>query len=166
MDEHCGRFAIQLDSDDLYINHHVLQRIVDTFHEHQCAMVIGSYKMVNFKLEEIPPGIIDHKEWTPDNGRNNALRVNGLGAPRAFYTPLLRQIRIPNVSYGEDYATALAISREYRIYEPLYLCRRWEGNSDADLNIQRVNANNYYKDKIRMIEILARQQKIENEEKS
>ena len=103
MDEHCGRFAIQLDSDDLYINHHVLQRIVDTFHEHQCAMVIGSYKMVNFKLEEIPPGIIDHKEWTPDNGRNNALRVNGLGAPRAFYTPLLRQIRIPNVSYGEDY---------------------------------------------------------------
>ena len=176
MSEHCGRFAIQLDSDDLYINRHVLQRIVDTFHKHQCAMIIGSYKMVNFKLEEIPPGIIDHKEWTPDNGRNNALRINGLGAPRAFYTPLLRQIRIPNVSYGEDYATALAISREYqieRIYEPLYLCRRWEGNSDADLNIQRVNANNYYKDKIRMIEILARQWeiengelKIENEEKS
>lgn len=165
MSEHCGRFAIQLDSDDLYINRHVLQRLVDTFHKHQCAMIIGSYKMVNFKLEEIPPGIIDHKEWTPDNGRNNALRINGLGAPRAFYTPLLRQIRIPNVSYGEDYATALAISREYqieRIYEPLYLCRRWEGNSDADLNIQRVNANNYYKDKIRMIEILARQQKIEN----
>ena len=109
-------------------------------------MIIGSYKMVNFKLEEIPPGIIDHKEWTPDNGRNNALRINGLGAPRAFYTPLLRQIRIPNVSYGEDYATALAISREYqieRIYEPLYLCRRWEGNSDADLNIQRINANNW-----------------------
>ena len=176
MSEHCGRFAIQLDSDDLYINRHVLQRIVDTFHKHQCAMIIGSYKMVNFKLEEIPPGIIDHKEWTPDNGRNNALRINGLGAPRAFYTPLLRQIKIPNVSYGEDYATALAISREYqieRIYEPLYLCRRWEGNSDADLNIQRVNANNYYKDKIRMIEILARQReiengelKIENEEKS
>ena len=169
MSEHCGRFAIQLDSDDLYINRHVLQRIVDTFHKRQCAMIIGSYKMVNFKLEEIPPGIIDHKEWTPDNGRNNALRINGLGAPRAFYTPLLRQIRIPNVSYGEDYATALAISREYqieRIYEPLYLCRRWEGNSDADLNIQRVNANNYYKDKIRMIEILARQREIENEEKS
>ena len=160
MSEHCGRFAIQLDSDDLYINRHVLQRIVDTFHKHQCAMIIGSYKMVNFKLEEIPPGIIDHKEWTPDNGRNNALRINGLGAPRAFYTPLLRQIKIPNVSYGED---------EYRIeriYEPLYLCRRWEGNSDADLNIQRVNANNYYKDKIRMIEILARQQRIENEEQS
>ena len=169
MSEHCGRFAIQLDSDDLYISRHVLQRIVDTFHKHQCAMIIGSYKMVNFKLEEIPPGIIDHKEWTTDNGHNNALRINGLGAPRAFYTPLLRQIRVPNVSYGEDYATALAISREYqieRIYEPLYLCRRWEGNSDADLNIQRVNANNYYKDKIRMIEILARQQRIENEEQS
>ena len=169
MSEHCGRFAIQLDSDDLYINRHVLQRIVDTFHKRQCTMIIGSYKMVNFKLEEIPPGIIDHKEWTPDNGHNNALRINGLGAPRAFYTPLLRQIRVPNVSYGEDYATALAISREYqieRIYEPLYLCRRWEGNSDADLNIQRVNANNYYKDKIRMIEILARQREIENEEKS
>ena len=169
MSEHCGRFAIQLDSDDLYINQHVLQRVVDTFHKHQCAMIIGSYKMVNFKLEEIPPGIIAHKEWTPDNGHNNALRINGLGAPRAFYTPLLRQIRVPNVSYGEDYATALAISREYqieRIYEPLYLCRRWEGNSDADLNIQRVNANNYYKDKIRMIEILARQQRIENGEQS
>lgn len=167
MSEHCGRFAIQLDSDDLYINRHVFQRIVDTFHKHQCAMIIGSYKMVNFKLEEIPPGIIDHKEWTTDNGHNNALRINGLGAPRAFYTPLLRQIRVPNVKGGEDYATALAISREYqieRIYEPLYLCRRWEGNSDADLNIQRVNANNYYKDKIRMIEILARQQRIENGE--
>ena len=170
MDERCGRFAIQLDSDDLYINNRVLQRIVDTFRNNQCAMVIGSYQMVNFKLEEIPPGIIDHKEWTPDNGRNNALRINGLGAPRAFYTPLLRQIRIPNVSYGEDYATALAISREYqigRIYEPLYLCRRWEGNSDADLNIQRVNANNFYKDKIRTIEILARKQlKMGNEKKS
>lgn len=170
MDERCGRFAIQLDSDDLYINNHILQRIVDTFRNCQCAMVIGSYQMVNFKLEEIPPGIIDHKEWTPDNGRNNALRINGLGAPRAFYTPLLRQIRIPNVSYGEDYATALAISREYqiaRIYEPLYLCRRWDGNSDADLNIQRVNANNFYKDKIRTIEILARKQlKMGNEKKS
>ena len=136
-------------------------------------MVIGSYRMVNFNLEEIPPGIIDHKEWTPDNGRNNALRVNGLGAPRAFYTPLLREIKIPNVSYGEDYATALAISREYRIgriYEPLYLCRRWEGNSDADLDIQRVNQHNFYKDKIRTIELFARQTiengelKIENEQ--
>lgn len=163
MDERCGRFAIQLDSDDLYIDNQVLQRIVNTFRKHQYAMIIGSYKIVNFKLEEIPPGIIDHKEWTPDNGRNNALRINGLGAPRAFYTPILRQIRIPNVSYGEDYATALTISREYpigRIYEPLYLCRRWEGNSDADLNIQRINTNNFYKDKIRTIEILARQLKL------
>ena len=157
----CGRFAVQLDSDDLYIDGHVLQTIVDTFREQQCAMVIGSYRMVDFNLEEIPPGIIDHQEWTPENGRNNALRVNGLGAPRAFYTPLLREIRIPNVSYGEDYATALAISREYqigRIYEPLYLCRRWEGNSDADLDIQRVNRNNFYKDKIRTIELFARMQ--------
>lgn len=162
MDERCGRFAIQLDSDDLYANNGVLQRIVDTFHAHPCAMLIGCYKMVNFKLEEIPPGIIDHKEWTPENGRNNALRINGLGAPRAFYTPILRQFKIPNVSYGEDYATALAISREYqieRIYELLYLCRRWDGNSDADLNTQRVNANNYYKDHVRTIEILARQNK-------
>lgn len=157
----CGRFAVQLDSDDLYIDGHVLQTIVDTFRKQQCAMVIGSYRMVDFNLEEIPPGIIDHQEWTPENGRNNALRVNGLGAPRAFYTPLLREIRIPNVSYGEDYATALAISREYqigRIYEPLYLCRRWEGNSDADLDIQRVNRNNFYKDKIRTIELFARMQ--------
>lgn len=156
----CGRFAVQLDSDDLYINENVLQTIVDTFREKRCAMVIGSYRMVNFKLEEIPPGIIDHREWTPENGRNNALRINGLGAPRAFYTPLLREIKIPNVSYGEDYATALAISRDYqieRIYEPLYLCRRWEGNSDADLDIQRVNQNNFYKDKIRTIELFARQ---------
>ena len=169
----CGRFAVQLDSDDLYINEKVLQTIVDTFREQQCAMVIGSYRMVNFNLEEIPPGIIDHKEWTPANGHNNALRVNGLGAPRAFYTPLLREIKIPNVSYGEDYATALAISREYRIgriYEPLYLCRRWEGNSDADLDIQRVNQHNFYKDKIRTIELFARQTiengelKIENEQ--
>lgn len=156
----CGRFAVQLDSDDLYINEKVLQTIVDTFREKRCAMVIGSYRMVNFKLEEIPPGIIDHREWTPENGHNNALRINGLGAPRAFYTPLLREIKIPNVSYGEDYATALAISRDYRIeriYEPLYLCRRWEGNSDADLDIQRVNQNNFYKDKIRTIELFARQ---------
>ena len=160
--DHAPRLrAVQLDSDDLYIDGHVLQTIVDTFREQQCAMVIGSYRMVDFNLEEIPPGIIDHQEWTPENGRNNALRVNGLGAPRAFYTPLLREIRIPNVSYGEDYATALAISREYqigRIYEPLYLCRRWEGNSDADLDIQRVNRNNFYKDKIRTIELFARMQ--------
>lgn len=157
--EKCGRFAIQLDSDDIYINNGVVQKIVDAFYEQNCAMVVGSYRMVNFKLEEIPPGVIDHREWTPDNGRNNALRINGLGAPRAFYTPVLRKIRIPNVSYGEDYAVGLAISRRYqigRIYEPLYLCRRWEDNSDAELDIAKVNAHNFYKDRIRTIELMAR----------
>jgi hypothetical protein len=124
-------------------------------------MVVGSYKMVNFNLESLPPGLIDHKEWTPDNGRNNALRINGLGAPRAFYTPVIRSIRVPNVSYGEDYAVGLAISRYYRIgriYEPLYLCRRWEGNTDAALDISRSNAYNLYKDRLRTIELLARKQ--------
>jgi len=122
-------------------------------------MVIGAYKMVNFSLQDIPPGIIDHKEWTPENGRNNALRINGLGAPRAFYTPVLREIRVPNVSYGEDYAVGLAISRHYqigRIYEPLYLCRRWDENSDAALEVAKMNAHNLYKDIIRTIELLAR----------
>jgi hypothetical protein len=155
----CGKFAIQLDSDDLYIDNNVIAKIVDAFYSQQCAMVVGSYKMVNFNLEDIPPGIIDHKEWTPDNGRNNALRINGLGAPRAFYTPVIREIRVPNVSYGEDYALGLAISRHYqigRIYEPLYLCRRWEENSDAALDVNRMNANNFYKDRIRTIELLAR----------
>lgn len=158
--EKCGKFAIQLDSDDLYIDNTVLGSIVKAFYEQQCAMVVGSYKMVNFNLEGLPPGLIDHKEWTPGNGRNNALRINGLGAPRAFYTPVIRQIRVPNVSYGEDYAVGLAISREYRIgriYEPLYLCRRWEGNTDAALDISRINANNLYKDRLRTIELLARQ---------
>ncbi len=157
--EKCGRFAIQLDSDDLYIDNTVLTRIVNAFYEQRCAMVVGSYKMVNFKLEDIPPGLIDHKEWTPDNGRNNALRINGLGAPRAFFTPVLRSIRIPNVSYGEDYAVGLSISRHYqigRIYEPLYLCRRWDDNSDASLDVNKANAHNLYKDKIRTIEFLAR----------
>lgn len=157
--EQCGKFAIQLDSDDLYIDEGVVQRIVDAFHEQQCAMVVGSYQMVNFKLEEIPPGLIDHKEWTPENGRNNALRINGLGAPRAFYTPVLRSIRLPNVSYGEDYAVALNISRYYqigRIYEPLYLCRRWEENTDASLSVEKMNAHNTYKDRIRTIELWAR----------
>jgi hypothetical protein len=156
----CGRFAVQLDSDDLYKNETTLQRVVDTFRKEKCAMVVGSYQMTNFKLEEIPPGIIDHKEWTPDNGRNNALRINGLGAPRAFFTPVLRKVKIPNVSYGEDYAVGLAISREYqigRIYDPIYLCRRWEGNSDADLDIPRQNSYNFYKDKLRTFEIMARQ---------
>lgn len=157
--EKCGRFAIQLDSDDLYIDENVITRIVDAFHSQQCAMVVGSYKMVNFDLQDIPPGLIDHREWTPDNGRNNALRINGLGAPRAFYTPVLRSIRIPNVSYGEDYAAGLAISRHYqigRIYEPLYLCRRWDENSDAALDVNKSNTYNSYKDKLRTVELLAR----------
>ncbi len=157
--EKCGRFAIQLDSDDLYIDDSVITRVVDAFYEQQCAMVVGSYRMVNFDLKEIPPGLIDHKEWTEDNGRNNALRINGLGAPRAFYTPVLRSIRVPNVSYGEDYAVGLAISRHYqigRIYEPLYLCRRWDENSDAILDVVKMNAHNLYKDKIRTIELLGR----------
>lgn len=159
--QQCGRFAVQLDSDDLYKTGKTLQRVVDAFYAERCAMVIGSYQMTNFNLEEIPPGIIDHKEWTPDNGRNNALRINGLGAPRAFFTPIFRRINLPNVSYGEDYAMGLAISREYRIgriYEPIYVCRRWEGNSDADLDIGKANAFNFYKDKLRTFEVLARQQ--------
>jgi len=159
--EKCGKFAIQLDSDDLYIDNNVINRVVQAFYSQQCAMVVGSYKMVNFNLESLPPGLIDHKEWTPDNGRNNALRINGLGAPRAFYTPVLRSIRVPNVSYGEDYAVGLAISRHYqigRIYEPLYLCRRWEGNTDAALDIPRANAHNLYKDRLRTIELVARMQ--------
>ena len=157
--EMCGKFAVQLDSDDLYSSENALQKIVDKFYEEKCAMVIGSYQMTNFDLEEIPPGIIDHKEWTPDNGPNNALRINGLGAPRAFYTPVLRKIKVPNVSYGEDYAVGLAISREYkigRIYEPIYLCRRWDDNSDASLDVVKQNAHNLYKDRIRTIELKAR----------
>jgi hypothetical protein len=136
-----------------------LSQIVNAFYEQKVAMVVGSYQMVNFKLEEIPPGIIDHKEWTPENGRNNALRINGLGAPRAFYTPVLKEIKFPNTNYGEDYAVGLTISREYpigRIYEPLYLCRRWEENSDADLDVYKINAHNHYKDRLRTIELLAR----------
>ena len=156
---HCGKFAVQLDSDDLYKDEHTLQTIVDAFYEQRCAMVIGSYMMTDFDLNELPPGVIDHKEWTPDNGRNNALRINGLGAPRAFYTPVLRSIGLPNTSYGEDYAMGLNISRHYqigRIYDVLYLCRRWGGNSDAALSIEKVNANNLYKDRIRTWELEAR----------
>jgi GT2 family glycosyltransferase len=155
----CGKFAIQLDSDDLYSKENSISRIVNKFYELSCAMVIGSYKMINFDHQEIPPGIIDHSEWTSENGPNNALRINGLGAPRAFYTPIVRKIQFPNVSYGEDYAVALAISGEYsvgRIYEPIYNCRRWEGNSDADLNIFKANEHNHYKDNIRSFEILKR----------
>lgn len=157
----CGKFAVQLDSDDLYIDDQVLSRIIAAFYHQNCAMLVGSYLMVNFNLEEIPPGLIDHREWTPENGRNNALRVNGLGAPRAFYTPVIRSIGFPNVSYGEDYAVGLNISRYYqigRIYEPLYLCRRWEENSDASLDVQKLNTYNFYKDKIRTVEYRARQQ--------
>jgi len=156
----CGRFAVQLDSDDIYKDETTLQKIVDAFQREGCAAVIGSYRMTNFKLEEIPPGVIDHREWTPDNGRNNALRIHGLGAPRAYYTPIIRRIGFPNVSYGEDYAAVLAVSRDYqiaRIYEPVYLCRRWEGNSDAGIDVAKQNAFNFYKDKLRTFEVLARQ---------
>lgn len=156
----CGKFAVQLDSDDLYSDENTLQKIVDKFYSENCAMVIGSYKLTDFNLNEIPPGIIDHREWTDENGHNNALRINGFGAPRAFYTPVIREIKFPNVSYGEDYAVGLEISRQYkigRIYEPIYLCRRWEGNTDASLSIDRQNANNYYKDSLRTQEILIRQ---------
>lgn len=155
----CGKFAVQLDSDDLYQDKNTLQAIINAFYEQQCAMVIGSYRMTDFDLNTLPPGVIDHREWTPENGRNNALRINGLGAPRAFYTPIARQIGFPNTSYGEDYAMGLNISRHYqigRIYDVLYLCRRWGGNSDAALSIERVNANNLYKDRIRTWELQAR----------
>jgi hypothetical protein len=161
----CGKFAIQLDSDDLYIDENVINTVVRAFYDQKCAMVVGSYKMVDFKLNEIPPGVISHREWTPDDGRNNALRINGLGAPRAFYTPVLRAVGIPNVSYGEDYAVGLAISRFYRIgriYDPVYLCRRWEENTDAALDINKLNMNNLYKDRIRSIELMARKQLIGN----
>lgn len=157
--EKCGKFAVQLDSDDLYSDENTLEQIIKVFYEERCAMVIGSYRMTNFNLEEIPPGVIDHREWTPENGMNNALRINGLGAPRAFYTPVLRKINIPNVSYGEDYAAGLAICRSYkigRIYNPVYLCRRWEDNTDASLSIEAMNKHNFYKDRIRTFELLAR----------
>jgi hypothetical protein len=158
---HCGRYVIQLDSDDIYSVTDTIQKIVDVFRSGEYAMVIGSYKLVNMELEELPPGLIDHREWTPENGRNNALRINGLGAPRAFNTALLRQVLLPNTSYGEDYAVAIQLSRHYqigRVFEPLYLCRRWEGNTDAALSIEKSNRNDVYKDKIRTIEMLARQQ--------
>ncbi len=158
-DEACGEYAVQLDSDDVYNGPDTLSKIVDAFREQKCAMVVGTYQMTDFQMNPIPPGIIDHREWTEDNGRNNALRINGLGAPRAFWTPLLRTINLPNTSYGEDYALGLRISREYRIgriYDVLYCCRRWEGNSDAALDIDKVNANNQYKDRIRTWELEAR----------
>lgn len=158
-DTRCGRFCVQLDSDDLYIDNSVLQQIVNTFYEQKTAAVIGSYQIVDFNLSPLPPGLIDHREWTPDNGRNNALRINGLGAPRAFCTSILRQIKFPDTSYGEDYAAVLAVSRYYpigRIYHSLYLCRRWEGNSDAALSVEKENQNHFFKDRIRTFELAAR----------
>ena len=163
-DSRCGRFAVQLDSDDLYSSPQTLQTIVSAFRKQKAAMVVGSYRMCDFDLNTLPPGLIDHREWTDENGANNALRINGLGAPRAFFTPLLRQVQFPNTSYGEDYALGLIFSRCYRIgriYDELYLCRRWQGNSDAALSVEKVNANNLYKDRLRTLEIKARRQMIE-----
>ncbi|HYA91801.1 MAG TPA: glycosyltransferase family 2 protein [Thermodesulfobacteriota bacterium] len=160
----CGRYAVQLDSDDLYSSRRTLQKIVNVLRQGNYAMVIGSYILVDSKLEEIPPGLIDHREWTDENGHNNALRINGLGAPRAFNSGLMRKIGFLNVSYGEDYAAALRICREYRIgriFESLYLCRRWSGNTDAALSIEEENRNNAFKDKTRTIEIFARQKMTE-----
>ena len=157
--EKVGKFVVQLDSDDMYKDEHTLQTMVDAFYEQDVAMVVGTYMMTDFDGNMIPPGIIDHKEWTPENGRNNALRINGLGAPRAFYTPVLRAVKIPNTSYGEDYALGLNISRYYqigRVYTPVYLCRRWEDNSDAALDVVKMNNNNLYKDRIRTWELQAR----------
>ena len=166
-DDRCGRFAVQLDSDDLYSSPKTLQQIVEAFYKQHAAMVVGSYRMCDFELNTLPPGLIDHKEWTDENGPNNALRINGLGAPRAFFTPLVRQVQFPNTSYGEDYAMGLVFSRHYRIgriYSELYLCRRWGGNSDAALSVEKVNANNLYKDRLRTLEIKARQQMLQGKE--
>ncbi|MCH5234000.1 MAG: glycosyltransferase family 2 protein [Muribaculaceae bacterium] len=164
---YCGRYAVQLDSDDVYSDKKTLGKIVEKFHYENCGMVVGSYMLTDFDLNPIPPGLIDHKEWTELNGANNALRVNGFGAPRAYYTPLLRNVLFPNVSYGEDYAVALRISRDYtvgRIYEPIYYCRRWSGNSDADLSIELTNKHNEYKDFVRSVELIARIRANMNEE--
>lgn len=161
----CGKFAIQLDSDDTYADETTVQKFIDAFHEQNCAMVVGTYRMTNFNGETIPPGIIDHKEWTPDNGRNNALRINGLGAPRGFYVPMLRKINFPTTKYGEDYAVGLRVSREYqigRIYDVVYNCRRWDDNSDANCDLVAMNNNNFYKDHIRTWELKARIQMNKN----
>ncbi|MFA5301516.1 MAG: glycosyltransferase family 2 protein [Bacteroidales bacterium] len=157
----CGKFLVQLDSDDVYSGPDSLEKIVKAFYRQQCGMIIGTYRMTDFQMNTLPPGIIDHREWTPENGRNNALRINGLGAPRAFYTPILREILLPNTNYGEDYGLGLNFSRKYqigRIYDVVYNCRRWEGNSDAALEPEKVNANNLYKDRIRTWELQARKQ--------
>lgn len=155
----CGKFVVQLDSDDVYSGDNTLQKMVDAFYEQNCAMVVGTYMMTDFDMNMIAPGIIDHKEWTPENGRNNALRINGLGAPRAFYTPVLREVKVPNTSYGEDYALGLNISRNYqigRVYDVVYMCRRWDDNSDASLDVVKMNGHNTYKDRIRTWELQAR----------
>lgn len=155
----CGRFAVQLDSDDIYSSKNTLARVVSEFYIQNCAMLVGSYRICNFQMETIPPGIIDHREWTDENGRNNVIRINGLGAPRAFFTPLLREAIVPNVNYGEDYALGLMFSREWkigRIYDVIYLCRRWEGNSDSSISLAKANVYNAYKDKLRSLEIAAR----------
>ncbi len=157
--EKAGKFIVQLDSDDMYKDENTLQTMVNAFYEQNVAMVVGTYLMTDIDCNPIPPGVIDHKEWTPENGRNNALRINGLGAPRAFYTPVLREVMLPNVSYGEDYALGLNISRTYqigRVYEPVYLCRRWDDNSDANADVVKMNNNNLYKDRIRTWELMAR----------
>lgn len=158
----CGRFALQLDSDDLYCDENVVQKFVDAFRSQNCAMVVGSYQLTDINLKPLPPGVIDHKEWTPDNGRNNALRINGLGAPRGFWTPLLRKLNFPTTKYGEDYAVAIRVSRDYqigRIYDVMYNCRRWDDNSDANCDVVMMNMNNLYKDRIRTWELEARIQK-------
>ena len=155
----CGRFALQLDSDDVYSGPDTVQKFVDAFRSQNCAMVIGSYRITDFNLKELPPGVIDHREWTAENGHNNALRINGLGAPRGFWTPLVRRINFPVTKYGEDYAVALRICREYRIgriYDVMYNCRRWDDNSDAALSVEKTNANNFYKDRLRSWELEAR----------
>lgn len=168
-DPRCGKYAIQLDSDDTYFDENTVQKFIDTFaglepeqDSHatpKYGMVIGTYQLTNMAGEILPPGVIDHREWTDDNGRNNALRINGLGAPRGFYVPLLRTINYPTTKYGEDYAVGLRISRDYpigRIYDVVYNCRRWEDNSDANCDIVAMNRNNWYKDRLRTFELLAR----------
>lgn len=167
-DPRCGRFIVQLDSDDVYLDENTLQKFYDAFQKQKVAMLIGSYVLTDINKNILPPGKIDHAEWTPENGRNNALRINGLGAPRAFFTPVLRSIPMPNVNYGEDYALGLAISRHYligRLYDPLYCCRRWDDNSDGDLSIEKENKNNTYKDRIRTWELQARIALNKNNEK-
>ncbi len=157
--EYCGKWAVQLDSDDIYIDDNTVAKMVGQLEAGPYAMVVGAYRMVNFDLQEIPPGLIDHKEWTRDNGRNNLMRVNGIGAPRAFSTAVMRENPLPNTSYGEDYGIAMTISRRHeigRIYDPLYLCRRWDDNTDADLPLEVKNNHDLYKDRLRTLELMAR----------